>query len=68
MCFRWQQKCSEITEHKKWWFLTDLLLPMITILASLRTEDVFPVVASLPPKNDVCDPELRYDFHDVSVY
>ena len=33
--------------------------------ASLRTADAFPVVASLPPKNSVCDLELQNDFRDV---
>ena len=50
----------------------DLPLRSIFLLrdkrGSLRTADVFPVVASLPPKNNVCDLELRYDFHDVSAY
>ena len=35
---------------------------------SLRTGDVFSVVASLPPKNNVCDLELQHDFREVSVY
>ena len=30
-------------------------------IASLRTADAFPVVASLPPKNSVCDLELQND-------
>ena len=28
---------------------------------SLRTADAFPVVASLPPKNSVCEPERQND-------
>ena len=32
---------------------------------SLRTADAFPVVASLPPKNSVCEPERQNDFRDV---
>ena len=34
-------------------------------LHSLRTADAFPVVASLPPKNSVCELERQNDFHDV---
>ena len=29
---------------------------------SLRTADAFPVVASLPPKNSVCEPDRQNDF------
>ena len=29
---------------------------------NLRTADAFPVVASLPPKNNVCEPEQQNDF------
>ena len=32
---------------------------------SLRTADVFSVVASLPSKNNVCKPERQNDFRDV---
>ena len=32
---------------------------------SLRTADAFPVIASLPPKNSVCEPERQNDFRDV---
>ena len=32
---------------------------------SLRTADVFPVVTSLPSKNNVCEPERQNDFRDV---
>ena len=32
---------------------------------SLRTADAFPVVASLPPKNSICEPERQNDFRDV---
>ena len=35
------------------------------ISISLRTADAFPVVASLPPKNSVCEPERQNDFRDV---
>ena len=34
---------------------------------SLRSADVFPVVASLPPKNNVCEPEQQNDFRDVNL-
>ena len=34
---------------------------------SLRSADAFPVVASLPPKNSVCEPEQQNDFHDVNL-
>ena len=30
--------------------------------------DAFPVVASLPPKNSVCEPELQNDFRDVKPF
>ena len=38
---------------------------------SLRTADVFPVVASLsslPPKNNVFEPEWQNDFRDVKPF
>ena len=35
---------------------------------SLRTADAFPVVASLPPKNNVCEPERQSDFRDVKPF
>ena len=35
---------------------------------SLRTADAFPVVASLPPKNSVCEPEQQNDFRDVKPF
>ena len=36
--------------------------------ASLRTADVFPVVASLPVKNNVCEPERQNNFRDVKPF
>ena len=39
-------------------------LPMV----SLRTADAFPVVASLPSKNCVCEPERQNDFRDVKPF
>ena len=35
---------------------------------SLRTADGFPVVASLPPKNSVCEHERQNDFRDVKPF
>ena len=35
---------------------------------SLRSADAFPVVASLPPKNSVCEPERQNDFRDVKPF
>ena len=35
---------------------------------SLRTADVFPVVASLLPKINVCEPERQNDFRDVEPF
>ena len=35
---------------------------------SLRTADAFPVVASLPPKYSVCEPERQNDFCDVKPF
>ena len=35
---------------------------------SLRTADAFPVVASLPLKNSVCEPERQNDFRDVKPF
>ena len=35
---------------------------------SLRTADVFPVVASLPPKNNVCEPERQNNIRDVKAF
>ena len=37
-------------------------------LISLRTADAFPVVASLPPKNSVCEFERQNDFRDVKPF
>ena len=36
-------------------------------VSSLRSADAFPVIASLPPKNSVCEPEQQNDFHDVNL-
>ena len=36
--------------------------------ASRRTADVFPVVASFPPKNNVCEHERQNDFPDVKPF
>ena len=38
------------------------------LASSLRTADVFPVVASLPPKNNVCESERQNDFRDVEPF
>ena len=38
------------------------------LLHSLRTADLFPVVASLPPKNNVCEPEQQNDFRYVKPF
>ena len=38
------------------------------VVCSLRTADAFPVVASLPPKNSVCEPERQNDFRDVKPF
>ena len=35
---------------------------------SLRTADVFPVVAFLLPKNNVCEPEQQNDFRVVKSF
>ena len=35
---------------------------------SLRTAGAFPVVASLPPKNSVCEPQRQNDFRDVKPF
>ena len=35
---------------------------------SLRTADVFPVVASLPPKKNVWESERQNDFRDVKPF
>ena len=40
-----------------------LLLSFFFDLSSLRTADVFPVVASLPPKNNACEPERQNNFY-----
>ena len=41
---------------------------VVSVVVSLRTADVFPVVASLPPKNSVCEPERQNDFRDVKPF
>ena len=38
----------------------------ISVNSSLRTADVFPVVVSLPPENNVCEPERQNDFRDLT--
>ena len=40
-----------------------LLLSFFFDLSSLPTADVFPVVASLPPKNNACEPERQNNFY-----
>ena len=40
----------------------------VTGQLALRTADAFPVVASLPPKNSVCEPERQNDFRDVRPF
>ena len=35
---------------------------------SLRTADTFPVVASLPSKNSVCEPERQNDFREIKPF
>ena len=42
--------------------------PCNIISHSLRSADAFPVVASLPPKNSVCEPEWQNDFRDVKPF
>ena len=37
-------------------------------LYELFVLDAFPVVASLPPKNSVCEPEQQNDFRDVKPF
>ena len=37
-------------------------------IGSLRTADACPVVASLPPKNSVCEPVRQNDFCDVKPF
>ena len=36
--------------------------------SALRTADAFPVVTSLPLKNNVCEPERQKDFRDVKPF
>ena len=36
--------------------------------SSLRTADLVPVVSSLPPKNNVCEPERQNDIRDVKAF
>ena len=40
----------------------------IRAIDSLRTADAFPVFASLPPKNSVCDGERQNDFRAVKSF
>lgn len=42
--------------------------PLHNAAISLRTADVFSVVASLPPKKNVCEPERQNDFRDVKHF
>ena len=36
--------------------------------SSLQTADAFPVIASLPLKNSVCEPGRQNDFRDVKPF
>ena len=48
-------------------FSPETIITFISIffdLSSLRTADVFPVVASLPPKNNACEPDRQIDFRE----
>ena len=50
------------------WLIQNITSPLPHVFqpkGSLRTTDAFPVVASLPPKNSVCEPERQNDFRDV---
>ena len=40
----------------------------ITTASLQRTADVFPVVASFPPKNNVCEHKRQNDFPDVKAF
>ena len=48
-------------------FSPETIITFISIffdLSSLRTADVFPVVASLPSKNNACEPDRQIDFRE----
>ena len=57
------------------WMSWPLLLKAVTYVFFARMSlyelfvlDAFPVVASVPPKNSVCEPELQNDFRDVKPF
>ena len=45
-----------------------LALGDLILGTSLRTGGVFLVVASLPPKNNVCEPKRQNDFCDIKPF
>ena len=49
-------------------FPTNQLAWHRTIGNSLWTADIFPVVASLSPKNNVCERDRQNDFHDLKPF
>ena len=49
-------------------FYNLLFFPCDCRFSSLRTEEAFPVIASLPPKNSVCEPERENDFRVVKPF
>ena len=49
-------------------FQGNLIRSLVKLRFRLRTADVFPVVASLPSKINVCEPERQDDFRDVKPF
>ena len=56
------------TSSKVIFLLLLYLFAELSTTASLRTTDVFPVVASFPPKNNVCEHERQNDFPHVKPF
>ena len=68
MKFVWHLHISAYVWVKALWLHGDVFLLVYWPVLSLWTADVFPVIASLPPKNDVCELERQNYFRDVKPF
>ena len=65
---KWKDGKSERDFPRQIYSVSGPVLLVSRVYRSLRTADAFPVAASLPPKNSVCDLELQNDFRDVIYF
>ena len=63
-----KRKCALRPEHLEEDYPVTKFFENKRLIHSLRTADAFSVVASLPPKNSVCEPERQNDFRDVKPF